>query len=331
VRAHQDGAIRVGSQVGPYELAAEIGRGGMARLFVGRRRGPGGFSRRVAIKVLAPELAQIPEMVRMFLDEARLTAAIHHPNVVHVEELGEHAGLPYLVMEHIDGAPLVDVLRALAHSRRLPAADVSIAIAARIAEGLHAAHEITDELGRSLELVHRDVSPQNVLIDAHGEVKLIDFGVAKARDRLAQSRPGEAKGKLAYMSPEQLSGQPIDRRTDVFALGVVVWEMLTLRRLFARADDLTTILAIRSATIDPPSRFRDDLDPRLDWVIATALARALDERFTTTMALRCALLASCREAIAIDASAIAAFVREVAPDVLAQRRSATGITPVSAR
>ncbi len=313
--------VGVGSRLGPYELVAELGAGGMARLFVGQRRGPGGFSRRVAIKVLHPEWEGSRDVIHMFLDEARLSACVQHPNVVQVEELGEQDSQHYIVMQHIDGVALSELMRGFATRRQLIPVEVAVAIAAQVADGLHAAHESKDEHGEHLNLVHRDVSPQNILIDAQGHVKLIDFGVAKARDRLAITSPGEVKGKLAYMSPQQLANTHIDRQIDVFALGVVLWEMLTLRRLFHRETDLDTIIAIRQATIDPPSRFRGDLPPNLDDVMLTMLARKLEERFGTTAAVRRALLISCPQAQTIEASVLGAVVRDVAADALAARRS----------
>jgi len=301
----------VGARIGPYELIAELGSGGMARLFLARQSGPGGFSRRVAIKVIHPEIASDPEIVKMFLDEARLGGAIRHPNVAQVEAIDEHEGAPYLVMEYIEGATLMQVLRARSQRRDPLPIELAVAIVARVAEGLHAAHETTDELGRPLGIVHRDVSPSNVLIDTAGHVKLIDFGVAKARHRLAKTTPGSVKGKLAYMAPEQLAGQDADRRVDVFALGVVLWEALTLRRLFAGASDLDTILKIRDpAPVIPPSSIRPEVPPRLDDVVGTMLSRDLEERFCTAAAARHAMLLSCPEASSLEASAIAPLAQE---------------------
>jgi eukaryotic-like serine/threonine-protein kinase len=302
-------ALSVGDRVGPYEVLSEIGSGGMARIFAGRQTGPGGFVRRVAIKLIHANIATDPDVLKMFLDEARLSACIQHPNVVKVEALGEHEGAPYIVMEHIDGASLAAILRGRAQRREPIAVDVAVAIAARVAEGLHAAHESTDELGNPLGIVHRDVSPSNVLIDRKGHVKLIDFGVAKARERLATTRPGSVKGKLAYMAPEQLLAGPFDRRADVFALGIMLWEMLTLRRLFYASTDIDTILRIKGAIpIEPPSAHRADLPPRLDDVVLTMLARDLEERFTTCAAARHAMLVSCPAALQTEAQALAALV-----------------------
>jgi serine/threonine-protein kinase len=304
----------VGTRVGPYELVAELGRGGMGVLYVGRQSGLGGFSRRVAIKIIHPEVAHDLEMVHMFLDEARLGGAVRHPAIVHVEGIGEHEGRPYLVMDYVEGFTLAAALRAHAMRRAPIAVDVAVSIAMQLADALHAAHETRDEHGQPLGLVHRDVSPQNVLVDARGHVKLIDFGVAKARHRLASTKPGAVKGKLAYMAPEQLDGRSIDRRADVFALGVLLWEMLTLERLFAAPSDVETILRIRDVRpIDPPSTRRRDLPPRLDDVVLTMLSRSLDERFSTAAASRFALMQACPAALAITADRVAALDPRVAP------------------
>jgi serine/threonine-protein kinase len=302
----------VGAYIGPYQLVAELGRGGMATLFLGLQTGLGGFSRHVAIKIIHPEIASDPETIRMFLDEARLGGSIRHPNVARVEAIAEHDGWPYLVMEYIEGATLTQILRARARAEAPLPLEHTVAIIARIAEALHAAHEATDELGSPLGIVHRDVSPSNVLIDTHGHVKLIDFGVAKARHRLARTMPGSVKGKLAYMAPEQLAGSDLDRRVDVFALGVVLWEMLTLRRLFHAATDIETIMKIReTAPVVPPSSVRPEVSPRLDDVVGTMLARDLEERFCTTAAARHALLVTCPAATLVDSSTLAQLAAQI--------------------
>jgi serine/threonine protein kinase len=304
-----------GDRIDDYEVLSELGRGGMAQLYLGRQGGLGGFARKVAIKIMHPNIAADPEMQKMFLDEARLSACIQHPNVVKVERIGMHGGAPFIVMEHIEGAPLSAVLRSFAARREHVPAMLAVAIAARVAEALHAAHESTDELGQPLGVVHRDVSPSNVLIDRRGFVKLIDFGIAKARQRLSSTVPGAVKGKLAYMAPEQLVGKGFDRRADVFALGIVLWEMLTMRRLFFTRDDVDTILRIRSKDpIEAPSTSRPELPTRLDDVVLTLLARDVEERFSTAAAARAALLIACPEALHVEPAALAALLPEHGAD-----------------
>ncbi len=305
-----------GGRIGDLEIVRELGRGGMAVLYLARRSSDGC---EVAVKVMHREIAGDAEVRKMFLDEGRLSACIRHPNVVRVDSLGEHEGWPYLVMEHIRGATLGQILRARAVARAPLTIPIVIALAAQIADALHAAHESVDELGRPLGIVHRDVSPSNVLVNTDGRVKLIDFGIARARTRLAKTTPGSVKGKLAYMAPEQLAGAHIDRRGDVFALGIVLWESLVLRRLFHRTTDPETILAIRDrAPVPAPSTLRPDVPPRLDDVAATMLARDVDERFSTTAAARYAMLATSPEALHVSADALAALVRAAAEHIEAE-------------
>lgn len=297
--------LEIGQRVGDFEVVERIGRGGMAQLYRARTTGPGDFQRFVAIKVAHENLAQDEVGLNMFLDEARLTACIQHPNVVRVEALGESGGRHYIVMEYIDGVTLSSVLTGL-HRRgeRMPV-DVAVAIAGQIAAGLHAAHEGVDTRGRPLRLIHRDVSPHNVLVTRSGHVKLIDFGVAKARHRLSRSTVGTVKGKLAYMAPEQLAMVDLDRRADVFSLGVVVWEMIALKRLFLGKDDLQTILNLREKPIASLRRFRPDCPEKLDYVVQTMLSRDLEERFATAAAARVAMLTSVPAALAVDPPALA--------------------------
>jgi serine/threonine-protein kinase len=301
--------IEVGSKLGAYEIVREVGRGGMATLYLAVIRGAGGFARRVAIKAVHPEVADDPEVVRMFLDEARLSACIQHPNVVHVQALEQAGALHYLVMEYIEGSTLAHVLRDRLQRGEPLAPDLAVAILSQVAAGLHAAHDTADELGRPLNIVHRDVSPQNVLLGVGGHVKLIDFGVAKARHRLSVSVSGEIKGKLAYLAPEQLAGDPVDRRVDVWALGVVLWETLTCRRLFLGRSEVATMVAVREGPIVPPSTYRPGLPPKLDDVVLTMLARPVMERFATAAAARAAMLTAVPAALSVDPSAIAELAR----------------------
>ncbi len=310
----------VGATLGPYELVAELGSGGMATLYLAERTGPAGFSRPVAVKIVHPEHAEDPAFVRMFLDEARLSARVQHPNVVYVEELGEQDGLHYMVMEYVDGVTLADVLASLAGKRQALPLDIAVTIAAQVADGLHGAHESTDEHGRPLGLVHRDVSPQNILLSSRGHVKVIDFGIARAAGRLTSTERGALKGKIAYMAPEQLRGQIVDRRSDIFTLGTLRWEMLTMRRLFHSQKELQTIQKIRNAEVEAPSTYRPDLPEALDQVLLRALARERDDRFQTAHAFRRALLLAYPQSLMVDASAIAELVRDAARETLHARR-----------
>ncbi len=314
--------IDVGATLGGYELVAELGRGGMASLYLAHRTGPAGFERPVAVKVVRPDHVGDEAFVRMFLDEARLSARVQHPNVVQVEELGQQDGTHYLVMEYVDGVTLAEVMRSVAASKGAIPVDVAVCIAAQIADGLHGAHESTDAEGRPLGMVHRDVSPQNVLVSSRGHVKIIDFGVARAAGRLTRTEQGEVKGKLAYMTAEQLRGLEVDRRADVFALGVIVWEMLTMRRLFHGGNDASTMARILDGSVPPVRAFRPDVSEALEAAIAVALAHDREERFLTASAFRRAMITACPESLFVEPSAMAELVRGAAADALERRRSA---------
>ncbi len=263
---------KAGQKVGDYELVAQLREGGMATLFLGRRSGAGGFSRPVAIKVIHPELADDEQFRNMFLDEARLSARIAHPNVVHVEELGEHQGTHFLVMEFVHGCSLSQLQRALLQRKRRLAPAYAAQIAMQVADGLHAAHELADDSGRLLAVVHRDVTPENILLAYGGHVKLIDFGIAKAYGRRHRTMDGLLKGKFRYMAPEQAQGRAVDRRVDVYQLGIVLWEMLCLRRLFDAERDVDLLAQVQKPRVKPPSAYVDRIPQELD----DAVMRALD-------------------------------------------------------
>ncbi|MET0286894.1 MAG: serine/threonine-protein kinase [Polyangiales bacterium] len=255
---------RAGQKVGEYELVAQLREGGMATLFLGRRSGAAGFSRPVAIKVIHPELADDEQFRNMFLDEALLSSRIQHPNVVHVEELGQHEGTHFLVMEFVHGCSLSQLQRTLLQRRRRLAPAYAAQIAMQVADGLHAAHELMDERGRSLDVVHRDVTPENILLAYGGHVKLIDFGIAKAYGRRHRTMDGLLKGKFRYMAPEQALGKSVDRRVDIYQLGIVIWEMLCLRRLFDAERDVDLLAQVQKPRVHPPSAFVERVPPALD-------------------------------------------------------------------
>jgi serine/threonine protein kinase len=251
----------------------------MGSLYLAQRVGADGFARPVAIKVIHDHLASNKRFVKMFVDEARMSARIDHPNVVRVEEFGEADGRYYLVMEYVHGLSLSQTLRLLGARPGVPI-DQAVAIAMQIAAGLHGAHEATDEQGAPLGIVHRDVSPQNVLISWGGHVRLIDFGVAKARiqgDRNTQT--GSLRGKLAYMPPEQArSSKHVDRRADLYALGLVLWEMLAGKRMLDAPDDLTLLSLLKNPPVVPPSSYGREIPPELDEVVLRCLALKPEDR-----------------------------------------------------
>lgn len=295
----------VGNKVGQYEILARLKEGGMATLFVGQRAGAAGFARKVAIKIVHPDMAGNQEFVRMFVDEAFLSARIHHPNVVHVEELGEADGTYYLVMEYVEGCSLAQLLDALIRKGRRMSPELAVWIAIEVADGLHAAHETRNDQGELLNVVHRDVSPQNVLVADRGNVKLIDFGIAKARIRGRRTTVGSLKGKLRYMAPEQAFGRAVDRRTDVYALGIVLWEMLTLRQLFDGRNDLEVMRMVQNPVVPPPGLSVPGIPEALDRVVLSALAKSADERPQGALELRRRLAEAMPQAAALDFSDMA--------------------------
>lgn len=292
--------FQVGDRIGDYKIAARLRAGGMATLFLGQRSGAAGFSKYVAIKVIHQHLAEEGNFVQMFVDEAHLASRIQHPNVVHVETFGEAAGAHFLVMEYVHGCSLSALLRVLRRRGRRLSPAVAVAIAAWVAEGLQAAHEVHDDEGRSLGVVHRDISPQNVLLAYAGYVKLIDFGIAKMAGRTHSTASGSIKGKFRYMSPEQASGAPLDLRSDIYSLGIVLWEMLTGRRLFDAETDVQVLDLVRTPTVTPPSALVPGLSVALDAAVCRALSPKADDRHDSVASLRADLLAAVPESSRID-------------------------------
>src|SRR5579872_1808297 len=256
-----------------FELISELASGGMATVFLARLGGAGGFQRLYAIKRLHQHLANNVEFVEMFLDEARLAARIHHPNVVPILEIGTSANGYYLVMEYIEG----DTASHLFYCASADGKDVSPRIATRIAldalAGLHAAHELAGDDGTPLQLVHRDVSPHNLMVGVDGVSRITDFGIAHAASRLSTTRSGQLKGKVAYMAPEQARSETVDRRADVFSMGICLWEMLARRRLFKTDDDGETLTRLLYEPIPTLASAAPQLPAALDAVCMKALAR----------------------------------------------------------
>src|SRR5688572_12762987 len=264
-------AVGPAERVGRYALYGRLAAGGMATVHLGRLAGPTGFTRAVAVKRLHPQFCKDPEFVAMFIDEARLAARIKHPNVVATLDILTMGQELLLVMEYIRGECFSKLLRAARRKNLEPTIGVVGSIAAGMLHGLHAAHDATDEQGDLLNVVHRDVSPQNVMVGTDGVARVLDFGVAKASARIQITRDGQMKGKLSYMSPEQLQGIPVDRRADVFAAGVVIWEALTRRRLFVGEDASDVLRKILKEEVPPPSELVPGLSPELDHVVLRAL------------------------------------------------------------
>ncbi len=282
-----------GQYLGRYQLLAKLASGGMATVFLARIGGVGGFDRRVAIKVLHPHLSEDAQIRDMFLDEARLAARIRHPNVVPVTDVGDEPGHgTFLVMDYIEGCDLSKVIRT-ASQRQTKLSPVVVArIVYDMLGGLTAAHELKDGDGNALGVVHRDISPHNVIVGVDGIARITDFGIAKAEGRISSTKTGQLKGKLAYMPPERLAAKKSQRlddaRGDLFATGIVLWESLTGRRLFRGEDDLDTVRKVLQDEVRPVSSFRPELAP-LDHVVAKGLERDPDQRYQTAREFRAEL------------------------------------------
>jgi serine/threonine protein kinase len=311
-----------GDKVRDCEVIAPLGSGGMATLYLARRRGVGGFSRLVTLKLVHQHLVEDESIIELFLDEARICAHVAHPNVVHVEEVGEYGGSYFIAMEYVHGVSLAELLARLTERRLRLRPKLCVWLAAQIAEALHAAHEAKGENGTPLDIVHRDVSPQNVLIAHTGHVKLIDFGIAESKAENEQHGSGQpVRGKLRYMAPEQLRLERADRRTDVYALGVMLWEMLAGRSLFRcqKLDDERD-WALREDP-PPPSKFSSQSTPSLDRVVLKAIASEPTERFQSAFQLRTALLRADPAAVKLDAPMVASLLRSMLGDELDRKRA----------
>ncbi len=271
----------MGARLGRYEIFGMLGEGGMASIYLGSLRGAEGFERPVAIKVLRKDVERDKEYRRMFVDEACISAKLAHPNVVQVFELVREDGQLFMAMELLLGRSLLDVWNECRTRDVRLRPDVVAWIGARIAEGLHHAHELRDGAGALQNLVHRDVNPANVFVTYDGHVKVIDFGLVQATDRLSRTATGIVKGKIAYLSPEQTMAGMIDRRSDIFSLGATLWELSANRRLFRDETDVDTVNAIREARIDDPTRFVPDYPSLLWLVLRRALAKDPGDRYAT--------------------------------------------------
>jgi serine/threonine-protein kinase len=278
-----------GSRLGRYELLARIATGGMGEIFLARLDGAAGFEKLCVIKRILPHLADDARFRAMLIGEARIASKMSHANICHIYELDETDHQLYLVMEYLEGVTLLQLLRSLSRSdARLDLGFVA-GVVQQACEGLHYAHELRDRAGASLGVVHRDVTPSNLFLTESGVVKIVDFGIAKAKDT-QETNSGAIKGKYAYMAPEQLRGMPIDRRADVFSLGVVVFEMLTCRRLYQRKTDYLTFRAVMEQPMVDVRLHRPDAPEGLTEVLARALERDPDRRYASVRQLGSALL-----------------------------------------
>lgn len=310
---------------GKYTLLRRLGHGGMAEVFLARQMSEGGFEKLVVLKRILPHLAGGAEFVNMFLDEARVAADLRHPNIVTIVDVGRIADTLFMVMEFLHGQDIRKVQRKVAAFGQMIPFGHACQMVIDAAAGLHYAHTKVDLNSRPLSIVHRDVSPQNIIVTFEGSTKIVDFGIAKAAGQSSHTSTGVLKGKYTYMSPEQARGEIVDARTDQFALGIVMWELLTMRRLFKRDTEGQTLEAIIDGNVPRPKRFRDDVPAAIEEVVMTALARDKNKRFRDCEALAFALEdALAKEGIVHSQSRLAQYMRRLFADQLAEE-AAIGI------
>jgi eukaryotic-like serine/threonine-protein kinase len=316
--------LKQGSKLGNNELMLRIGRGGMATVWVARESAADPKDDRlVAVKAMLPELADETEFVTMFLDEVRLVRAISHPNVVEIFDVGDAEGVMWMSMEWVEGESLHTVIAEAGKRRAIPP-ELAVKIIADAASGLHAAHELRDVNGNLRGVVHRDVSPHNILIGTNGTVKLVDFGVAKAVGRVSEAtRAGQLKGKFGYMSPEQALGKSVDRRSDIFSLGIVLFELTTSRRLFRGEHDIDTLKLVIGGPIPRPSSIDAKYPPGLERIVLKALDRSADQRYQSAHELADDLRAYLKsEHVVVAQNALSGLMKRVLGERIEQRRKA---------
>ena len=302
--------------LGRYILHDVIATGGMAAVHFGQLSGPVGFSRGVAIKRLHAQFARDPDFVAMFLDEARLAARINHPNVVQTLDVVTMEGEVFIVMEYVQGESLSRLVRASKARSLLVPQNLATAVIIGTLHGLHHAHEAVDEKGLPLGLVHRDVSPQNIMVSTDGIPRELDFGVAKAAGRLHTTRDGNLKGKVAYMAPEQISNGAVTRRTDVYATCVILWELLTGKRLFEADSEAGMLNMVLNPVIARPSGINPSVPPALEAIVLKGLAPDPADRYATALEMAMDLE---RHAGLTSSSEVGAWVKSLATDALAKR------------
>jgi tRNA A-37 threonylcarbamoyl transferase component Bud32 len=311
---------------GRYTILGSIAKGGMATVYLGRVTGSAGFSRLVAIKRLHPELAAEREFVAMLVDEARLASQIRHTNVADTLDLVVADGAFSLVLEYVEGDSLSALLRRVKKSEEKVPLPIAISILYGVLRGLDSAHDARNDDGGPLGIVHRDVSPQNILVGVDGIPRVIDFGVAKAIGRFDSTRPGEIRGKFSYMAPEQMQGRPVTRQVDVYSAGVVLWELLAGAKLFDAEDSRVICAAVLSGVVRPPSSVNPDVPAALDAVVLRATARELGERYLTAREL----LAEIEKFERASDDEVGAWVRRLCAKRLAERQRMIQGAPPSA-
>jgi serine/threonine protein kinase len=298
--------------LGSYEIIRKLARGGMAELFLARTVGPSGFEKVVALKKILPKYAERPRYVSLFCDEARLAASLNHANIVQVYDIGNEGSSYFFAMEYLHGQDVRSILHRAYREREKMPIRFAVQIATQVAAALHYAHELRRPDGSLVDLVHRDVSPSNIIVTYDGAVKLLDFGVAKAATRTVKTRTGTLKGKISYMSPEQAKGAPVDRRSDIFSLGIVLWEMVATSRLFKGENDLATLQLIINVPPRRPSEVRPDCPPELERICLRALSQDITQRYQTADEIVHDLEAFARSAdIGPSPTALSVYVSEL--------------------
>ena len=324
-------ALAVSETFGRYQLLRKLATGGMGQVYLARQKGPVGFEKLVVVKRILPHLSEEPEFIQMFFDEARIAALLNHPNIAQIYDLGEVDGTYYIAMEYVHGESL-----RLLNSRAEKAGGLPLGLKCRIisdaAGALDFAHRAKSPSGQPLSLIHRDVSPQNILVGFNGAVKLIDFGVAKAAGKISTTLTGAVKGKYAYMSPEQARGEELDMRSDVFGLGIVFHELLTSGRLFKRETESATLRAVVGHKIAPPSSLVKNLPKGVDALVMTALARKRSERYQDAAEMQLAIEDFLgRARLSATTAHLAAYMRDLYKGEITEDRTPGDITPAGAR
>lgn len=303
--------------MGRYLLLDKIASGGMATVHLGRLVGPAGFTRTVAIKRMHEHLASDPAFIAMFTEEARLAARVRHPNVVSTLDVVVDGGELFLVMEYIHGEALSRLAHAARAANEAISSKLAVTITSGVLHGLHAAHEATDDDGVPLGIIHRDMSPQNVMVGVDGTPRLLDFGIARASSTVESTRDSHFKGKAAYMAPEQLEGEAVGRTVDVYAAGVLLWELLVDRRLFTGETPAQIMKAVLAGDVPPPSTIARDVSPELDRIVMRAIARRPDDRFATARAMALDLE---KLGLHMPTSEVGEWVERVAAESIRERK-----------
>ncbi|MBV1862661.1 MAG: serine/threonine protein kinase, partial [Nannocystaceae bacterium] len=319
-----------GTRLGKYQLLRRIATGGMAEIFLARAQAMHGFEKQVVLKRILPQHASSEDFIRMFLAEARLAATLHHPNIVQVYDIGEEGGAYFFTMEYIQGEDLRRMVRAARRKQTpIPLAHI-LHIIMGMAGGLHHAHEKIGSDGLPLGIVHRDVSPSNVLVTYEGDVKVVDFGIAKAAAAQNSTIAGTLKGKIPYMSPEQCRGEAVDRRSDIFSIGTLLWELTTGKRLFAGENEFAILNRVAKADVPPPSSVRPEYPPELEAIVMRALSVDPENRYPSAIDLQIDLEDFAREArLPVSSARMGRFMRALFEEELKAAAAERISTPVS--